>query len=397
MVEKNKKLTRLRYKVGMIGIITIILIAFYIKSNPKLSVFTETNLDPNQSDFDLEITNLLTDKLNYLGIPGMQVTIMLNNDLHNYYIGTIDYKRTEKVTEDNVFRIGSVTKIFTATLVLQLAEEGYLNLEDTIDKWFPDIPHSKNITIRSLLNHTSGIYNYTEDILLAAKTFLNSNKKWTPDDLYSYTLKGQPSFKPGEDHRYSNSNYLLLGLICEETTGRKYEELLHEKIIDPLDLKHTYIPPYDEIPVKLVEGYDRDVIPLGINKIKTSNTSWSSMAYSAGALISNCTDLVKFINSLFKEELISSQSLEEMMDFIACTDEDIPVQTGYGLGLRRLEIDGNTLIGHTGTIPGYGGLLMHNLEKNYSIAVLANISYLDQITILTELIDHLTDLIPSCP
>jgi D-alanyl-D-alanine carboxypeptidase len=86
-----------------------------------------------------------------------------------------------------------------------------------------------------------------------------------------------------------------------------------------------------------------------------------------------------------------------MMDFIACTDEDIPVQTGYGLGLRRLEIDGNTLIGHTGTIPGYGGLLMHNLEKNYSIAVLANISYLDQITILTELIDHLTDLIPSCP
>lgn len=87
MVEKNKKLTRLRYKVGMIGIITIILIAFYIKSNPKLSVFTETNLDPNQSDFDLEITNLLTDKLNYLGIPGMQVTIMLNNDLHNYYKG----------------------------------------------------------------------------------------------------------------------------------------------------------------------------------------------------------------------------------------------------------------------------------------------------------------------
>ncbi|MFY9213696.1 MAG: hypothetical protein WAO45_03175 [Tissierellaceae bacterium] len=87
MVEKNKKLTRLRYKVGMIGIITIILIAFYIKSNPKLSVFTETNLDSNQSDFDLEITNLLTDKLNYLGIPGMQVTIMLNNDLHNYYKG----------------------------------------------------------------------------------------------------------------------------------------------------------------------------------------------------------------------------------------------------------------------------------------------------------------------
>lgn len=373
----------------IIGIFIMIIVTLYIKSNPKLSLFSDTYQDINKSKFDTEFTNLLTRKLNQLEVPSIQVAIKINDELYKYNIGTIDYNRTKKVIDENVYKIGSVTKIYTATLVLKLAEEGYFGLEDTIDKWFPDIIYSENITIRSLLNHTSGIYNYTENLLFQCKTLLNSKKVWTEKDLYKYILKGKPLSKPGEEHRYSNSNYVLLGFICEQVTGKKYEELLHEKIIDPLNLENTCILPYDETPVKLVEGYDRDIIPFGINRIMKSNTSWSSMAYSAGAIVSDCKDLVNFLSYLLSESIISNKYLEEMTDFIDCTDEDIVVQTGYGLGLRRLVIEDSILIGHTGTIPGYGGLLMHNIERDYSIAVLANISYLDQIDILTEILNYI--------
>ena len=382
-------ISRLKRLIVIIALFVMIIVGPYLKLNPKLSVFNELYQDNDKSKFDVELTNLLISKLNQLEIPGMQVAIKINGELHNYNIGTIDYKRTKKVSEENVYKIGSVTKIFTATLVLKLAEEGYFDLEDTVDKWFPNVMNSETITIRSLLNHTSGVYNYTENFSFQCKVLLNSKRVWTEKELYKYIIKGKPVFKPGEEHRYSNSNYVLLGLICEKVTGKEYEELLHEKIIDYVNLENTCILPSENIPEKLVEGYDRDVIPLGINKIKTSNTSWSSMAYSAGSIVSNCNDLIKFFSYLLSESIISNKYLEEMMDFIDCTDEDIFVQTGYGLGLRRFEIEDNILIGHTGTIPGYGGLLMYNIGRDYSVAVLANISYLDQIDILTEIINYI--------
>lgn len=375
--------------IAIIVLFAMITVVLYFKLNPKLSVFNNTYEDVYNGNFDVELTNLLISKLNELEIPSMQVAIKINDELYDYNIGTIDYDRTKNVSVNNVYKIGSVTKIFTSTLILKLAEEGYFNLDETINEWFPDVPNSESITIRSLLNHTSGIYNYTENFVLQCTVLLNSKKVWNEEELYKYILKGKPSFKPGEGHRYSNSNYVLLGLLCEKVTDKQYEELLHEKIIDYLNLENTYILPYDKTPEKLVEGYDRDVIPLGINKIKTLNTSWSSMAYSAGAIVSNCNDLINFLDSLLSESIISNKYLEDMMNFIECTDEDITVQTGYGLGLRRFEIDDNILIGHTGTIPGYGGLLMHNIDRNYSIAVLANISYLDQIDILSELINFI--------
>lgn len=383
MVNKLKRL------ILIITLFAVIIAAFHLKLNPKLTVFSEEYQSNDISKFDVELTSLLINKLNQLEIPGMQVAIKINDELHHYNIGTIDYKRTKKVSEENIYKIGSVTKVFTATLALKLIEEGYFDLEDTIVKWFPNVVNSETITIRTLLNHTSGIYNYTENFPFQCKVLLSPKKVWTRKELYKYIVKGQPAFKPGEEHRYSNSNYVLLGLICEKVTGKEYEELLHEKIIDYANLENTHIIPYDHIPEKLVEGYDRDVIPLGINKIKISNTSWSSMAYSAGAIVSNCNDLIKFFSYLLSESIISNKYLEEMMDFIDCTAEDIFVQTGYGLGLRRFEIRDNILIGHTGTIPGYGGLLIYNMERDYSVAVLANISYLDQIDILTEIINYI--------
>lgn len=381
-------LSKLKRLLVIVTLFAVIIVVLYLKLNPKLVVFDEEYQNNDRGKFDDELTKLLINKLNQLEIPGMQVAIRINGESHNYNIGTIDYKRTKKVSEENVYKIGSVTKIFTATLVLKLTEEGYFDLEDTIDKWFPNVMNSETITVRSLLNHTSGIYNYTENIILQCKTVLNPRKVWTEQELYEYIIKGKPTFKPREEHRYSNSNYVLLGLICEKVTGKEYEELLHEKVIDYVNLENTCILPFDKIPEKLVEGYDRDIIPLGINRIKTSNISWSSMAYSAGSIVSNANDLIIFFSSLLSGSIISDKYLEEMMDFIACTDEDVFVQTGYGLGLRRFGIQDNILIGHTGTIPGYGGLLMHNIERNYSVAVLANISYLDQIDILTEIINY---------
>lgn len=382
-------ISRFKKSITIVVLLVIIFVFLHIKSHPRLSVFYEINQDENNSTFDAELTSILIDTLNQLEIPGMQVAIKIYGGVHNYNIGTVDYERTERVGEDNVFKIASVTKIFTSTLVLKLAEEGYFNLDDTIDKWFPELINSETITIRTLLNHTSGVYSYTENFALQCKALLNPRKLWTEKEIYEYILKGKPAFEPREEYRYSNSNYVLLGIICEKATGMEYEELLYDKIIDKLNLQNTCILPYDETPEKLVKGYDRDVIPLGIKRIETFNDSLSSLAYSAGAIVSNCNDLIEFYSSLLSGEIISDKYLDEMMTFIDCTDEDLYVQTGYGLGLRRFEIGGHVLIGHTGTIPGYGGLLMYNADKDYIIAALANISYFNQIAVLTEIINYI--------
>jgi len=171
-------ISRFKKSITIVVLLVIIFVFLHIKSHPRLSVFYEINQDENNSTFDAELTSILIDTLNQLEIPGMQVAIKIYGDVHNYNIGTVDYERTERVGEDNVFKIASVTKIFTSTLVLKLAEEGYFNLDDTIDKWFPELINSETITIRTLLNHTSGVYSYTENFALQCKALLNPRKLW---------------------------------------------------------------------------------------------------------------------------------------------------------------------------------------------------------------------------
>jgi CubicO group peptidase (beta-lactamase class C family) len=245
---------------------------------------------------------------------------------------------------EHILRVGSITKSFTAVIILKLVEEGNLSLDDPLSRWFPDFPNAESITIRQLLNHTSGIPEIIPKILM--KSIIPSTF-WQTQKLVEIASREKPLFIPGSAFSYSNTNYILLGLIAEKVTSKTAVELLHEIIIDPLSLKHTFFVPYKQTPAALVPGWDRDLSHFpGMLDIGVKNTSWATGAYTSGALISNASDLATFFEDLFNGYLLSPAMVKEMTTFIDAPNPGFSEQTGYGLGLMQLDIDGHELVGH---------------------------------------------------
>jgi D-alanyl-D-alanine carboxypeptidase len=279
--------------------------------------------------------------------------------------------------------VGSVTKSFTAVLILKLVEEGYLSLDEPIFKWFPDLPSADEITIKHLLNHSSGIPEIIPKVLL--KSIIPSTY-WQPDELVDLIVKDEPQFTPGTVFDYSNSNYILLGLIAEEVSGKPITQLLHEQIINPLNLKHTYFIPYETAPARLVTGFDRDLASIpGMLTISTGNTSWATSAFSSGAIASTAEDLGILFERLFAGALLSPSTMEEMTTFIDASNPSFPEQTGYGLGLMRLTVDGRELIGHVGQFMGSTAIAMYSPDEGYTITVTCNLSNANLVKVLADL------------
>ena len=288
-----------------------------------------------------------------------------------------------------IFRVGSVTKTFTAALILKLYEHGKIDLEDKLGTWFPEFPKADSITIRHLLNHSSGIYNYTENLWLTARTFLRPNKKWNPDRLLKSTYNKEFYFPPGSGHYYSNTNYIVLGLLIEKVTGKSLLEAYKEYLFEPVKLNNTYFVPYEKAPEKLVSGYDRDLFPFGVHKLNPEATSFATLAHAAGAVASTADELRIWIDTLLASNFLHPEVMGEMVSYLEAKDPDVPSQIGYGLGLRVLAVDDDLIFGHTGTIPGFGAAAFYCPEKDYSVAVVSNLSLFDQINVVDALIQIL--------
>jgi D-alanyl-D-alanine carboxypeptidase len=341
---------------------------------------------PGGDGADLVLQEILTGQLLAQGALGIQLSMRVGERSFHLAVGDADDRRRIPLREDHVLRVGSVTKTFTAALILRLAESGALSLDDTIEGWFPLLPNSRRITIRSLLEHTSGVYDYTRERTFQLTTAMFSRKRWDPEELYRFVLRGTPDFAPGERYQYSNSNYLLLGIVAEGVTGRAYADLLQENVLGPAELEHTYVMPGEQVPAALITGYDRDILSGNLTRIRPGNRAWPSGAFAAGAVASTSGDLLRFIESLFYGQVLTSDSLDTMLAFLPAPDAQVPNQTGYGLGLRRLEIDGDVLVGHTGTIPGFGAAVFSCPEGDYSIAFAANLSLFDPAPLLRDLV-----------
>lgn len=237
--------------------------------------------------------------------------------------------------KDLLFRIGSLTKMFTAALILKLMEEGKLNIEDKLEHWLPGaVKNSEIITLKQLLNHTSGV------VELNAGQEFSEFKAWTPESLLALIKDKEPQFKPGEHSKYTNSNYILLGMVAQKVTGQTYEELIQEKLLKPLWLSHTYVPRTGDFPEANAYGYI-----LQEKAFVEVSGFQPSAPWSAGAMISNMYDLSRWIQSLFGGFILDPKSLEMMQTFTPMTET-----ISYGLGLMRLK-DGR--VGHSGAINGF--------------------------------------------
>jgi D-alanyl-D-alanine carboxypeptidase len=264
--------------------------------------------------------------------------------------GLANIRTNTPVKPEDRFQIGSITKTFVATTVLQLAEEGKLSLEDTIDKHLPDeiisLLPDNDITVRQLLNHTSGIADYLRPLLDFG---INLFREWQPEDLIELVAGKPLSFDPGASWFYSNTNYILLGQIVENVTGRSIASEVRTRILEPLKLDNTFFADTEEVPGGFVSGYwdiDNDG---DLNDVSSFNLT---IFGSSGSIVSNNEDLADFGKGLFEGILLKPASLNQMLTFEEATGSR--TFSGYGLGVARLKTsDGELIYGHNGLTLGY--------------------------------------------
>jgi len=265
------------------------------------------------------------------------------------------------IEPDMVFRIGSITKQFTAVAILMLAEQGKLALDDSICKFLPDYPtHDHLITVKHLLTHTSGIKSYT------------SMQEWPPlwrKDLTVQELidffKYQPMVSaPGKHWAYNNSGYILLGAIIEKASGRSYEQFIQQNIFEPLGMKQSYYDNSARIIRRRVAGYDK-------SSDGFTNAAYLSMTqpYAAGALASTVDDLALWDSALYTERLLKQETLEQAHIAHRLTDGS---STAYGYGWVISEYAGHRLIEHGGGIHGFRTRAIRIPDDRVFVAVLSN-------------------------
>ncbi|GIG68375.1 serine hydrolase [Phytomonospora endophytica] len=259
--------------------------------------------------------------------------------------GVAELGRQRPAPVDGRFRIGSVTKTFTSTVALQLVGEGRISLDDSLERWLPGtVPNGQNITLRQLLNHTSGLYNYTDDVLVTPEQVVRDRyKRWTPQQLVDLATSRDPLFPPGTAWSYSNTNYVLIGLVIERVTGRSLQTEVDRRIVRPLGLRDTEVPARHSVRISgphahgylQVNGEPVDITALNV-----------SSSYAVGDIISTTRDLNTFYQALLGGRLLTPAQLTAMK--ITAFD------SGYGLGLSKVALPcGAEIWGHTGGIPGY--------------------------------------------
>lgn len=241
------------------------------------------------------------------------------------------------ITEDAYWRIGSVTKTYVATTTLRLVEHGKLSLEDTLDKWFPDFPRGNAITVRHLLNHTSGIYNYTETQKFIDTENYSPTKTVTPEEIIGWANEQSPTNEPGASFNYSNTNYILLGRIIEIVTGEKVAVVLRREVFEPAGLTHTFLDGAETVPGDFARGF--------LNGRDVTQMFNMSVPWTAGAMAVTPADLVRWLRALYiDQKILAPSSFGAMTTSVA--------GAGYGLGC---EIFPAKATGGMGAGLGHGG------------------------------------------
>lgn len=295
------------------------------------------------------------DGLVELGFPGALAAVTDEDGTQRDLVaGSGDLEAGTPVPADSEVRIGSNTKTFTAVVVLQLAEEGLVELDEPIERYLPGLVRgdgidASQITVRQLLQHTSGLPEYASTI---AEDILELRDSWSsPRDLLDAALEQPARFEPGERWEYSNTGYLVLGLLIERLTERPLHEQITERVIEPLDLDRTYFPLPGEMelrgehPVGYHVDADRELVD-----ISSLDPSWG---WAAGAIVSTPGELNEFMRALLDGELLEPASMKQMMTTVP---QDDPFSPGseYGLGLIRTPLScGGEVWGHGGDIHGY--------------------------------------------
>ncbi|WP_246001807.1 serine hydrolase domain-containing protein [Allorhizocola rhizosphaerae] len=293
--------------------------------------------------------------------PGAIVGVRTPEGTWTAAYGHADPTTQTPMSTDMHMRIGSVTKTFTGTAILQLAQDGRLSLNDPIGKYYPGIPNGDRITLTQLANMTSGVASYyTEEFL--ARYFGDPATVFTPDELIAYGVAASPVFEPGGRFDYSNTNTVLLGKVIESVTGEPAAQALQRLIFAPLGLTATSLPDVSPaIPSPHAQGYTLQGVKTPGQPVDA--TDWNpSFGWTAGGMISNLADLLTYARALGTgQTLLSTRVQTERL-------QSFPSPAGYGFALGC--VDG--WVGHTGELPGFNTTLFYDTTTDTSVVVMVN-------------------------
>jgi D-alanyl-D-alanine carboxypeptidase len=338
------------------------------------------------------------DAITATGVPGVLAEVRTGDRQLRGTSGVANLDSRKPVNGNGFFRIGSNTKTFLSVVVLQLVAEHRLSLDDTVGHWLPGVVHGNGndggtITVRELLQHTSGLHDYTDD-LQAQITSPEAYRKlefrqFSRQDLLDIALAHRPDNAPGAAWNYSNTNYILLGMVIEKVTHDSWENQVTRRIIIPLGLHHTYAPGTStRLPAPHATGYlifDKDT------RIDTTaeNMSWAD---SAGALISTAADLTRFWSAIGRGALLGPAQTREMRNTVPATGGDSASVPGsrYGLGIFFIPLScGGGYWSHEGDVPGYNTIGAVSSDGRTTVALSINSNVDDPVLAAEyELVDH---------
>lgn len=322
------------------------------------------------------------------GLPGASMAVRDANGVWEGAAGLADLDRRLEMETCHSTRIASVTKPFVATALLRLVEQGHVDLDETVAHYLPKksrrLPHAKAITVRQLLSHTSGVYNFL-DLDFVLDLMNRPSRTWTMEEAYDHALGSKAEFSPGKDWSYSNTNYLLAAWIIEAASGKKHHELMAAEIFDPLRLTGTSYRPDSFHFDGVVRGY-LDLYGDGA-LVDSSDNYANSCVGPDGGMVSTAHDLLVFIDALLAQRsLLQDSTLAQMMPSIPTDEERFPE---YGLGLESWDEDGVRGIGHGGHEFGYRTFAYYFPEQDVSFVLWFNTSSLNPLG------DNISDVIEA--
>ncbi|MFP4437821.1 MAG: serine hydrolase [Chloroflexaceae bacterium] len=326
--------------------------------DPELAVALQAVLDATVAD------GYIPGAVVAVNIPGQQTWVGAS--------GVTDRAGQMPITPDTRMRIASISKVFTAVVVMQLVEEGRLNLDDPLSVWLPNlVPNANSITVRTLLQQTTGLYDYLEDSSYANQAYLQPDRIFTPEELVQYAAQFPLAFPPGSagNWDYSSTNYVILGMVVEAVTGNSLAAEMRQRIFEPLGLESTFF-----VPDEAIEG------PFATGYIQSTSQRDVAMSFAFGTanLVSTVDDIQTFARALFAGDLVSDESRAQMLTFVSGHGQYSMPDLAYGLGVMRNMLpvarapERSTVYGHIGGFGGFRSAVWYAPESGITLALGVN-------------------------
>jgi len=296
-----------------------------------------------------ELQAAVDETLSASGAPGAIVGVWTPQGDWVVAEGEANIDTGEPMLTTDIFRIGSITKTFVATVVLTMVDDGLLSLDDKLSDYYPDFPRADEITVRMLLDHTSGIFSWDEDENIFEELYEDPGAGWSIEGMIQLSAQHPFYFEPGTGQHYSNINYFFLGMIIEDVGGQTLQREIEERIAAPLGLVNTFLPDSPDYEGETIHGYEEvdgelvDVTGSALEEVISYDLAWA-----AGGMVTTLDDLRIWAKALATGELLSEAMHEEQMDMVDTTPQGSPVKSAYGLGVGLSDV----WVGHSGAVVG---------------------------------------------